>query len=140
MRAAQSLVLCTVLLTSACGSDSTGLVSDGGGDSGGLNLCSRGGVCGQIHDEYTAAVQRERICTPGAASQCLERVETSLACGCEVWVNSTLLTDAARKRWVDAGCERCLEDIPCTAIACAKPVEGVCAPAVGQCTERQLTY
>lgn len=109
------------------------LKKDGPPDSDGASdICASGGLCQTIEADYAKAVSSARQCVPGAAGQCTKQVSSSLGCpGCAMWVNSTEIVDAQRKRWTDAGCERCLRFRACPAIACLPLVTGVCQRQLG---------
>jgi hypothetical protein len=84
-------------------------------------------TCLSLEQDYQVAVKADQKCFNGVAGQCAKQVPGGLQCGCPVWVNSTVATDAIRKRFNDAGCNRCIH--PCPAIACVNPGTGVCSPA-----------
>jgi hypothetical protein len=81
-------------------------------------------TCPALNQDYQVAVKADQQCSPGVAGQCAKQVPGSLMCGCPVWVNTTLATDSIRKRFMDAGCSRCIR--ACPAIACINPGTGVC--------------
>ena len=95
----------------------------------GEDVCVQGGTCTQIDQAYLRAMAAAVQCTPFAAGQCLEKVPTTLSCGCNRWVNRTdELTDLTRK-WVATGCNLCRWQ--CPAIACQDLTLGVCYPTRG---------
>jgi len=95
----------------------TGRGGQGGQNDGGLS-------CSELDAEYSKAVQEARACTPDAAGQCQQLVDTGLGCPqCQVRVTDTKGPDAIRAMWNKAGCT---PPIFCPAIICVVPGPGMC--------------
>jgi hypothetical protein len=107
-------------------------------------LC--GQTCPGLMQAYAEAIKKEQVCDPAAPNQCLKQTQGQLVCGCSVWVTTTVISDAVRKSFLDAGCARCIRFTACPAIACVNPGVGACKavsaqadrpiappPAQGQC-------
>jgi len=102
---------------SAGTSGSAGRGGQGGQNDGGLS-------CSELEAEYSKAVQEARACTPDAAGQCQQLVDTGLGCPqCQVRVTDTKGPDAIRAMWNKAGCT---PPIFCPAIICVVPGPGMC--------------
>jgi hypothetical protein len=90
------------------------------------DLCQ---MCAGFATEYAGAIRMEQACTPGATGQCLKQTPGQLTCGCPVWVNTTVLSDAVRMRYQASGCQKCTPFMPCPAIACVNPgAAATCVP------------
>jgi hypothetical protein len=94
------------------------------------DLC--GQTCANLQKAYRDAIQTELTCDPTAASQCLAQTQSDLVCGCPIWVNTTVITDAIRKNFMAAGCDKCTQFTLCPAIACIPPKPAQCVPVSAQ--------
>ena len=133
------------------GGSATGGHGAGGSGTGGGGGQGGGKSCGMIESDYGAALTAAKKCTPGAANQCQELVNSSLSCpGCKQYVNDTTGLDAIQTEWDDQNCG----SMPhaCPAIACLVPTASVCTSGsnttggpssgvdpTGVCTNAQLT-
>jgi hypothetical protein len=84
-------------------------------------------MCAALIAEFEDGLRKEQACDPSAPDQCLK--QAAFFCGCPVWVTTTSLTDAARERYLAAGCLRCGINMPCVA-KCVQPGTGVCVPVM----------
>jgi len=104
----------------------------GAGGAGGMpGAGGEGGqgpkTCDQLVNEYAKALQEARMCTPGAADQCLETAAPSLSyCNVcpQVPVNDATALTAIRSQWLAQGCAT---PTVCPAIACVAPAGRTCA-------------
>jgi hypothetical protein len=89
--------------------------------------CDPAGICTTLENQYAAAYQAARVCSPTMLKQCEQRASTGLACpNCQGWVNSTAELDAIRAKYDAQGCVSCSR--PCLAVLCVKLGTGVCTP------------
>ena len=101
------------------GDRGTGTGGDKGKNDGGES-------CGQLESDYGVALTDAKACTPGAANQCQEPVNSSLSCpGCKQYVNDSTMLEAIAAAWDAANCGATPH--ACPAIACVLPTQGVCA-------------
>lgn len=115
----------------ASGQGGTGARGGGsgkGGGSGGTAGTGGGATCAQLQNDYDTALAQARSCSPGANNQCQQNAPSSLACGCETFVNDTSTLDAIRSRWNQANCQN---QTVCPAAACLQPRSSSCRPADG---------
>lgn len=135
MRTLSSLLL-AILLASGCGSVTT--IGGGGGGQGGTSgQNGRGGSggsgkgtggtggesCAQIETAYATALQQAKSCSLGASNQCQQTAPSSLACGCDTFVNDRSMLDTLQSRWNQANCQN---GALCPAIACIMPKSASC--------------
>ncbi|HEY6478098.1 MAG TPA: hypothetical protein VI456_16085 [Polyangia bacterium] len=122
--------------TGAGGSGTGGRKGTGGdgalggtiGTGGGKGQGGQAGAasCDALAADYSNALTAAKGCTPGAASQCQQLVDTSLSCpGCKTYVNDVTMLNAIDDEWTAAGCASMPHGV-CPAIACIAPGQGVC--------------
>jgi len=99
------------------------------------DICAAGGICTMYEQGYSDAFKKAQACAPSAPDlQCQQQRQTGLACGCHAWVNNPSELDAIRKRWMDAGCDKCLR--PCPAVLCILLSSGACSPMTATCVNQ----
>ena len=144
MRSLRLLVLLALasLFPPACGSvtmtgGTGGQTGTGGGNATGGNKGTGGGggqSCGQLQDEYAAALPAARACSPNSGGgQCDQQAPETLGCTCQTSVNDKSTLDQIQARWTAAGCQTV-----CSAIACITPRSGLCRAGDaggGTCTD-----
>jgi hypothetical protein len=97
---------------------------DGGGGQGGQAI-DGGDICSQLVTDYANAFVLAKQCAPGAANQCQQLAQSTLAqCpGCDQYVNDATTLTAIRTKWINQGCQ---VPIFCPAIACVLPGPSTC--------------
>jgi hypothetical protein len=114
------------------GGNGTGGKGTGGKGAGGTTgTGGKGGQggspsCDTIATEYSTALGQAKVCTPGAAGQCQQMVDSSISCpGCKTYVNDTTMLNTIEAEWTAAGCASM--HFVCPAIACVLPGNSTCA-------------
>jgi len=112
----------------------TGGSATGGHGAGGSGSGGSGGSksCDALETDYNTALTAAKKCTLGAAGQCQQLVNSSLACpGCKQYVNDTTTLSAIQSAWDNQNCNS--GGHVCPAIACINPTTSVCtsSPAGG---------
>jgi len=110
------------------GKGAGGTTGTGGKGSGGATgTGGQGGAasCDMLATVYTTELTAAKSCSPGAANQCQQLVDSSLPCpGCKTYVNDTTNLDAIASQWTAAGCAS-MQHI-CPLIACVVPTPATC--------------
>src|SRR5215831_18941160 len=87
------------------GGNATGIGGKGSGGANGTGGQGGAASCDTLASEYTTELTAAKSCSPGAANQCQQLVDTSLPCaGCKTYVNDTTNLDAIASQWKAAGC------------------------------------
>jgi hypothetical protein len=124
---------------SGTGGTGNGGRKGGGGDSGlggatgtggGKGQGGQGGAasCDALATDYSNAMTAAKKCTPGAAGQCQQMVDSALsACagGCKTYVNDATMLSSIEDEWNAAGCAS-MPHGACPAIACVVPGPSTC--------------
>ncbi|HVV53285.1 MAG TPA: hypothetical protein VHO06_26750 [Polyangia bacterium] len=99
----------------------------GGAGGGGAGGAGGGPACGDLAQQYAAALPAAESCAPDSGGACQALVSASLSpCNfnCMVYVNDATKLDAIKASWLQQKCDEVL--VLCPAIACAQPSAGVC--------------
>lgn len=109
---------------SSAGSGSGGVPAGGAPSTGGTG----GADCATLKTEYTAAVEKARVCDVGSTDECSKSSTLpALGCGCPTLVNAkSTYTAVAQKRYDDIQADKCLTGAICN-IACAPATGASCA-------------
>ncbi|HEY4394096.1 MAG TPA: hypothetical protein VGP64_08540 [Polyangia bacterium] len=115
-------------VTGTGGKGAGGTTGTGGKGAGGVNgTGGQGGAasCDALATEYATELTAAKSCSPGAANQCQQLVDTTLPCaGCKTYVNDATNLNALASQWTAAGCAS-MQHI-CPAIACVVPGPSTC--------------
>ncbi len=121
--------VCAVVLDTNRGTCVAGPAGTGGSaPDAGLSTCA------SLAQKYDGLLPIARSCAPGGGVQCTVAVPTALsacASGCTTYVNDATDLNAVRQAWTDAGCAQAAGTVACPAIACARPIGGMCAETDG---------
>jgi len=83
------------------------------------------GTCQAINNKYRAALDQAKKCNPHIfLAQCLQKVQSDLACGCPLFVQDRKKLDLLAKQYSDYACHKVLP--PC-GIKCSPPQPATCA-------------
>jgi hypothetical protein len=111
--------------TATGGQPGTGGSATGGHGGSGTGGQGGGKSCDALETDYGNALTAAKECTLGAADQCQQLVNNSLACqGCKQYVNDTTALSAIQTEWDNQNCNS--GQHVCPAIACVVPTTSVC--------------
>jgi hypothetical protein len=100
----------------------------GGGGGGGTG----GASCGDLANQYAAALTKAEQCDAATNGQCQQLVSASLSpcnTGCTMYVNDASTLNAIQASWLQQGCNNVA--VLCPGIVCNQPGAGACVAGDG---------
>ena len=132
--------VCPDGLSPCCGCDGKTYLSSCDANAAGVTVAAAGAcnqaACESLNQAYVAALQSAKACCPMcAALQCVNKVESDLAChGCLTHVNDTTKLNALAAQWKGLSCDT-IPWGPCPGMTCPPEGVGVCDGASSTCQD-----